>query len=39
MLLGIENIDPFELPDRETVKLQKFGKLLAGPNTDLGNEY
>ena len=39
MLLGIGNIDPFELPDRETVKLQKFGKLLAGPNTDLGNEY
>ena len=26
----------FDLPDRETVKLQKFGKLLAGPNTSLG---
>ena len=23
--------------DRETVKLQKFGKILAGPTTDLGN--
>ena len=22
--------------DRETARLQKFGKLLAGPNTDLG---
>ena len=29
--------DPFDdIPDRETIKLQKFGKLLAGPNTDLG---
>ena len=26
----------FDIPDRETVKLQKFGKLLAGPNTNLG---
>jgi hypothetical protein len=27
--------DPFDVPDRETIKLQKFGKLLAGPTTDL----
>ena len=26
----------FDPPDRETMRLQKFGKLLAGPNTDLG---
>ena len=25
----------FDPPDRETMRLQKFGKLLAGPNTDL----
>ena len=31
--------DPFDdVPDRETIKLQKFGKLLAGPNTDLGKK-
>jgi hypothetical protein len=30
--------DPFDVPDRETIKLQKFGKLLAGPTTDLGND-
>ena len=24
------------LPDRDTIRLQKFEKLLAGPNTDLG---
>ena len=29
----------FDPPDRETVRLQKFGKLLAGPNTDLGNWF
>ena len=28
--------DFFDPPDRETMRLQKFGKLLAGPNTDLG---
>ncbi|XP_064400584.1 TBC1 domain family member 22A-like [Halichondria panicea] len=27
--------DFFDPPDRETMRLQKFGKLLAGPNTDL----
>jgi len=26
----------YDPPDRETMRLQKFGKLLAGPNTDLG---
>ena len=33
--------DFFDPPDRETMRLQKFGKLLAGPNTDLGesNRY
>ena len=25
-----------DVPDRETTRLQKFGKLMAGPNTDLG---
>jgi len=25
-----------DTPDRETLRLHKFGKLLAGPNTDLG---
>ena len=29
-------MDIFDPPDRETMRLQKFGKLLAGPNTDLG---
>ncbi|CAI8031625.1 TBC1 domain family member 22B, partial [Geodia barretti] len=28
-------MDIFDPPDRETMRLQKFGKLLAGPNTDL----
>ena len=28
--------EEFDPPDRETVRLQKFGKLLAGPNTDIG---
>lgn len=36
-LLTLLTDDPFDVTDRETVKLQKFGKLLAGPNTDLGN--
>ena len=31
--------DFFDPPDRETMRLQKFGKLLAGPNTDLGIIY
>ena len=29
-------VDFYDPPDRETMRLQKFGKLLAGPNTDLG---
>lgn len=28
-------VDFLDVPDRETTRLQKFGKLLAGPNTDL----
>ena len=32
----IDPMDIFDPPDRETMRLQKFGKLLAGPNTDLG---
>lgn len=41
MVLGLSHLpagpdDFFDPPDRETMRLQKFGKLLAGPNTDLG---
>lgn len=36
MIHTIGDGDYFDPPDRETMKLQKFGKLLAGPNTDLG---
>lgn len=32
--LGEREGEFFDPPDRETVRLQKFGKLLAGPNTD-----
>ena len=34
--VAVDPIDMFDPPDRETMRLQKFGKLLAGPNTDLG---
>ena len=27
-----------ELPDRDTIRLQKFERLLKGPNTELGKE-
>ena len=37
-VLCTDPMDIFDPPDRETMRLQKFGKLLAGPNTDLG-EY
>ena len=28
-----------ELQEQEMLKLERFGKLLAGPNTDLGKTY
>ena len=34
--VAVDPMDIFDPPDRETMRLQKFGKLLAGPNTDLG---
>lgn len=28
-----------ELQEQEMLKLERFGKLLAGPNTDLGRRF